>query len=286
MTAKKKTIKKDVAKVEDPAPLTVAENTPDFMKQYAGQGTESVAASDVEIPRLQLLQSLSKEVTDGDEKPGHFYHSVLEEAIGKNLNIIPIFTDIRYILWRPRHEGGGILARADDGVHWNPPHAEFEIKPYKDSNQKVTWRTAQTVQESGLDQWGSYDPDNSNSQPAATKMYNIVAYLPDHPELSPCVITLQRGAVRQARKFMGKLKLSAAPSYGQIFTLSSYKENTGEGDFFSYSFEKQGFVKDEGLFEHLREMYDNFAAKGLSIKDVEGLQEGDSSDDEDGPIGI
>lgn len=285
MATKKKTEVTEVKKGN--TEIAVADSTPDFMKDYAGQGTESVDAKDVEIPRLQLLQSLSKEVTDGDESPGHFFHSVLEESIGKGLKIIPIFTDIRYILWRPRHEGGGILARADDGKHWNPPNAEFEVKPYKDSNKKVTWKTKPTVQESGLAEWGSYDPENEGSQPAATKMYNIVAYLPDHPELSPCVITLQRGAVRQARKFMGKLKLAGAPSYGQVFMMSSYKENTGEGDFFSFSFEKQGFVQDQELFNHLKEMYDNFSSQGINIKDVEELQGEESSDtDEDGPIDV
>lgn len=284
MTTKKKT---EVAEVEKSnSEVIVASQTPEFMKQFAGQGTESIEARDVEIPRLQLLQSLSKEVSDGDESPGTFYHSVLEESIGKSLNIIPVYTDIRYILWKPRHEGGGILARADDGKHWNPPYAEFEVKPYKDSNKKVTWKTKPTIQESGLDQWGSYDPENENSQPAATKMYNIVAYLPDFPELSPCVITLQRGAIRQARKFMGKLKLSPAPSYGQVYTMSSYKENTGEGDFFSYSFERQGFVQDENLFNHTKGMYEKFASLGLNIKNVEELQDEQNLDTDDGPIDI
>lgn len=269
---------KEVTKKEKSEVVAV----PDFMKGLAGEGTELISAQDVEVPRLQLLQSLSPQVVEGDEVAGVFYHSIAEEALDKNLKIIPVWTDIRYILWRPRHDGGGILARSDDGKTWQPANAKFEVNLYKGQKKTAIWDTKNSVQESGLTAWGSYDPENEESQPAATKMYNIVAYLPDYPEYSPCVITLQRGAVRVARKFMGKLKLSQAPSYGQIFNVNTVVENTGEGDFYNPTFERAGFVQDEALFKELKEMYETFSSLGLNIRDVEGLQdEAVASDDDD-----
>ena len=61
-----------------------------------------------------------------------------------------ILVDQRYILWRPRWEGGGILARADDGVHWSPANASFTVKPVKGVNKTAIWNTKRTVEESGL----------------------------------------------------------------------------------------------------------------------------------------
>lgn len=267
---KKKTESKVVANVAEGG-LALSDQVPDFMKQYAGQGVETIDSKDVEVPRLILLQSLSDQVTDGDERAGDFYHTVLETSIGNSVRIVPIYTDIRYMLWRPRHEGGGILARADDGKHWVPANSKFTIKPNKGDDRQVIWETKPTVQESGLDQWGSYDPQNENSQPAATKMYNIVAYLPDYPEMSPCVITLQRGAVTVARKFMGKLKMAGLPSYGQVFQMSSFKDDTGSGDFQNFSFEKVGNVTDEALFNKLRDTYLTFKKEGLNIHDIESV---------------
>jgi len=275
--------KNEVAEVETTnGEVAIAEQTPEWMRKHSHEGTENVGSGDVEIPRLQLLQALSPEVTDGDEKPGVFYHSVLEEALGKQVRVIPIYTDIRYILWRPRHEGGGILARADDGVHWNPPKAKFTVKPDKGSDRSVVWETKPTVAESGLAEWGSYDPDNANSQPAATKMYNMVVYLLDFPHLSPAVVTLQRGAVGVAKKLMGKLKLAQAPSYGQIYNLSSIKDDTGQGDFFNYQFDRVGYLTDETLFEQMRAMYQHFKEDGVRIKDIENLEdEGTTGGDKD-----
>lgn len=249
---------------------------PSFMQNKAGRGTEGISNSDVEIPRLVLLQSLSDEVNNGDCRPGQFYHNIMEEELGDELTIIPIYSDIRFILWNPRHSGGGILARADDGVHWNPPNQKFEVQPYKDIKKTVTWETKETVEESGLSAWGSSDPENPDSAPAATKMYSTVCWIKERPDLSPCVLTLQRSSVTVARKFMGKLKMIEAPSYGLQFRMTSIVDQNGAGEEFrNYRIETDGFVEDEELFNKCEKLYEQFSEQGLNIADIEGSQEAD-----------
>ena len=254
-----------------------AVSVPSYMEGKGGKGVEAIGTGDIETPRIALLQSTSDEVQDGDFKMGEFFHNIAEESLGDTVSIVPIFVDIRYILWRPRHEGGGILARADDGVNWQPKSGSVEVAPFKDMpKKKVTWAWDGTVQQSGLDQWGSTDPDDEDSPPAATKMYNIVCVLPDFPAHSPCVITLQRAAITIARKFVGKLKMSEAPSYGMKFNMSSFvDQNAGGDEFRQYKFTGDGFV-DEEMFVHCEALYERFVREGLHIKDVEGAQEDDA----------
>ena len=64
---------------------------------------------------------------------------------------------------------------------------------------------AKTVAKSGLAEWGSYNPDESSSPPAATRMYNAVVMIPDFLEFSPAVVTMQRAAIKVARKLLGKM---------------------------------------------------------------------------------
>lgn len=267
--------------VREEKSTAVTTASPDFMKKYAGKGTEDIQMSDVEIPRIKLLQALSPEVTEMDNaRAGLFFHSIAELPISDKIKIVPLYIFKSYILWRPRHDGGGILARSDDGVNWNVK-GEFTVKPLKDSKRTVTWSTEEgTVKGSGLDQWGSYDPENENSQPAATQMYNIVCYLPDHPELSPAVVTLQRSSVRVAKKFMSKLKLVQAPSFGTYFTMSSIKDQNQQGqDFFNYKFEAAGFVPNEAEFDCYKNLYETFSKKGVKIHDIDDLQEESPADD-------
>lgn len=244
---------------------------PEFMKGLAGAGTETLSGADVEVPRIKLLQALSPEVQEGDNKANTFFHTVAEESLGSEVEIIPVFIEQSFILWRPRQSGGGILARSMDGVHWTPSTGEFDVKLPK-SNKTVKWKLAPTVAASGLADWGSSDPDDPNSQPAATRMYNIVVVMPDFQSLSPAVITLQRSAIKVARKFIGRLRLSNAPAFGQRFTLSGVKDTSPAGEFFNFKFTPAGLVEDRVVFDLCRELYEHFRKKGIKVANVEGLE--------------
>ena len=256
------------------APQSLA--LPSFMQGQAGLGTEQIGAADVEIPRLKLLQALSPEVQEGGHRQGSFFHTVTEESLGTELKIVIVYVDQSFILWRPRKTGGGILARALDGVHWTPPNAAFDVV-LDDGKTKVTWKTADTVAKSGLAEWGSADPSDPKSPPAATRMYNCVVVMPEHPEVGPAVVTLQRAGVKVARKLMGKLKIAQAPSFGLQFIMSSFHDtNPQNQDFWNYKFTADGFVADEKDFNAYKALYENFKKLGVKVRDVEGLQQDDT----------
>ena len=241
---------------------------PAYMRGMGGKGLEAIKPEDVEIPRIRLLQALSAEVVNGDSKMGTFYHTVADQNLGDELEVVICYIDQSFILWRPRGMGGGILARAADGIHWNPPDATFEVTPDK-SKSKVTWKTSNTVAKSGLSEWGTMDPLDPQSPPAATCMYNLVVWIPRFPEFSPAVITLQRSSIKVARKLAGKLKISQAPSFGMNFKIKSVRDQNPSGEFFNYHFTAMGLVEDEKTFKMYKEIYESFRREGLRIRDIE-----------------
>lgn len=266
------------------AAVAVQDQMPGFMAGRAGEGTESLGQADVEIPRIKLIQKASAELDEFDDlRPGMFFHTVAEIPLipepnkddegqpWKSLEIIPLYTDMRYLLWRPQEDGGGILARADDGIHWDLPNASFDVK--LKNGREVTWKTAPTVRESGLDKWGSEDPRDQESGPAATQTLNVVCYFPQFPQYSPAVLTFQRTGLKVGRKFIGKLKISEAPSYGMRFNISSKSESGPSGDYLVLTTKGAGFVADEELFNQCQSLYEIFRDEGLRIRDVEGMEE-------------
>jgi len=272
--------KKNEVAVQDTGSKALATNAiPDWMRQDAGKGTEAISAADIEIPRLKLLQAINPEIEQFDEaKVGHFWHSISEESLGSTVKVVILLVDQRFILWRPRWEGGGILARADDGVHWNPPNQDFDVQPVKGVKTKATWSTKRTVEESGLAEWGSSQPGDPNSQPAATKMYNLLVAFPERPDLGFGIVTLQRAGIKVARKLMGKLKITQAPSFGILFDMSSTEEEGQEGPYRNYSFRAAGFVEDQEQYLAFKSAHERFKAEGIQIKDIEGAQsEGDAA---------
>ena len=251
---------------------------PAFVQEYARLGTLDVG--DLEIPRLKLLQASSAELSEfNNAKEGEFWHSLIHESLGSIVRICPIYIDWRFVLWRPREAGGGILARADDGKHWTPADTEFTFKLR--SGHEVKWRTARTVTASGLDKRGSYNPSNPNSPPAATRMYSIVCSFPDRQSLPPAVVTLQRAANKVATKLIGILKTQRAPSFGLIFEMASFKDKSSPGKFYNYAFEMVGPVEHKPFYEENFAQYRFFMEHGLKVKDLEGAQEDEAGSAEE-----
>lgn len=266
-----------------PAPVSApaaigfgSDQMPDFMRGDANLGKENIDRDDLETPRLKLIQGLSPELQAYDDlRAGHFLHAANEFIFEEPFTAVPVWMDKRFILWRPRDNGGGILARADDGIHWSPAEGEFTVQ--LDRNQggdTVTWKLAPTVSESGLANWGTMNPNDSQSPPAATRMYNFVLVFPDYPELMPAVLTFQRSGIKRARKFITMLKTTQTPLFGLRFKFSAFLDHNNSGqEFFNVGVVSDGLVTDTTLYKQYKGLYNQFAdAGGVPIKDLESMQ--------------
>lgn len=273
------TVKKNKHALTIPQGTSVIEDihaVPSWMAKDVGRGLENIGTEDLEIPRLKLIQGLSPELEQYNKlRPGHFFHTAAEHIFDKPFRVVPVYMDRRYILWNPREAGGGILARADDGVHWAPAGKEFTVKlDKKDGGATVKWKTAKTVAESGLAEWGSMDPNDTDSAPAATLMYSFVLAFPDHPDLMPAVLSFQRSSIKVGRRFNTKLKTIRAPMFGLIFEISSMKDTNPNGDSFqNIQITGAGLVGDETAYKNYKGLHESFASKGLAIKDLENAQD-------------
>ena len=266
--------KEEVKKPTQAVTAPPREQLPAFMANKQGAGLEKMGSGDYEIPRVQILDAISGQVTDLGCKPGQIWHTVLETAIDGPVKMVPLFVSKAYMLWRPRDDGGGILARADDGVNWTPSKGQFEVFIDKQKKQKRTWVLKPTVAESRLAEWGTYDDQDESSQPAATQMINVAVAFPDMPEWSPSVLTFQRGRIKVGRKFIGKLKLSQAPIYGRLFTMGAFDDENNNGDpFKNYRIEAAGLVQDEAEFKRYEDLYHMFSKLGLKVKADDDMQE-------------
>jgi len=264
--------------VEEQLPAVQNANAlPAFMAGKTGVGTEDISMDDIETPRILIIQSADTDrVNTFDVKPGVFFHNTLEEDVGNSLIVVPVAITKRAVLWRPRPpvDQGGILARSDDLKTWRPDNTKFSVRVDK-QGRMVEWDTKGSVPESGLLEWGSFDPQDKNSQPAATLVYDIAFVIlgpEEHADLGVCAVSMQRSAVKVARKLMGRLKLSNAPIYGQRFVMKVVTEQGQGQTFFNYAFQADGLIQDEALYRKLEATYTAIKGTGFKVKDEEGLQ--------------
>jgi hypothetical protein len=201
--------------------------------------------SDLIIPRVKLLQALSPEVVDIEGcRPGRFWHSLAAQDMGESVLFIPIVIKKTFVLWAPRNDERGILARANDGIHWAPPNEEFRVRP-KGAPKDVVWVTKDTVSASGLAEFGSSIPGDANSPPAASLTYNILMYFPEAPDLSPSVIINTRSAVKHAKALISKIEHRPTDHFGQKFMMTVMNDKSAEGPFFNYNYSAAGWASEE-----------------------------------------
>lgn len=196
---------KEVAVVESKSAVAVMGDAPDYLPaNVKNLGTEALDRDDVKTPRIVLLQALSPQIRSfpGVAIPGHFWHTGMNISLGNTFNFIPALVGKRVILFRPRDDNdGGILAFSRDAKTWQTgANQKFKVQ-IKNKEEPVIWETGKDVESSGLAEWGSMNPDDAHSPPAATLIYEYLCYLVDRPELSPCVLGVSKTGIPIAKNF-------------------------------------------------------------------------------------
>lgn len=209
-------------------------------------------SSDVAIPQIKLLQGTSEQITDFDDaRVGDFWHTGMDISLGSDMKFVVCSRRKKYLLQAPLDDGQGILARADDAVTWDKL-GKWEVQV--DKKTKVTWEiTDLDVMRSGLTEWGTFDPTDSNeSPPAATLFYEYLVIIPDRLDLGPAVISLARSAIKKAKKGLNdKISLhkgNGRPMQAIVFSAKSTTEqNENNQDYAGWQFTGAGF-SDEDVY--------------------------------------
>lgn len=239
--------KNEVAKTEGDVPA--------YLMQMQGRVKDdsNFDQSDVIVPRIKLLQGLSKECeTFDDAKAGRFWDTGLDESQGEEFRFVVASRKKKYLLVAPLEDGQGILARAEDFTHWDRI-GEWEVK-IKGERNPVKWTISTTdVMESGLDKWGTFNPNDENSPPAATLFYEYLVLRVDEDgnllQKPPAVISLTRSQIRKAKKGLNdKIKLHGdmgRPMQSLVFKASNVADTNSEGqDFKNWMFTGDGFATE------------------------------------------
>ena len=190
------------------------ENVPAWMKQKStGAVLGNLSAEDDEAARGKIASGdVARSVLNsnwGFNFLGEFW------LTGRNLNLgartspaTPIILKKTYVLWNPTKsmESRVPLAVASDGIRWDIPNQEFTVY-FPNNRTPYVWKTMRTVAEiAARSRFGSSQPDNPKSTPAASMTYQMLwAFrLPDgRPQLG--VITNSRTGIKPMKELFGMI---------------------------------------------------------------------------------
>lgn len=262
--------------VEKPGTAVATQQTgevvPEYAKKAAGSGSRLQAdAEDFVVPRAKLLHGTSTEPQMFTEaKIGQFWVNVLDKDLGAELDFIVCRNRKRVLLMRPMDDKTGepILARAEDGKTWDRK-GTWKVKLKGRSKPDVDWTIDELdVRASGLLEFGTSDPKDGDSNPAATVFHDYLIFMPQHPEVGPVLFSMARTAAKRAKALNSKIEMRSEASGVDMQALKFKAVVTSEEKdsqkYFNIDFKNNGFATEAELTRCLQiaERFKNFKGAG------------------------
>lgn len=222
----------------------------------------NIDASDLIIPRIKLVQGADSELLQAydNAKIGQFWHTLMEQNLGAKLRIIPLILNKEIVMWAPRGDDRGVLARSTDCVNWDEGYANLSFKvKHKGMSEEVEYFTDKNVAASGLTNFGTKIPGDPKSAPAASVTYKMMFCFPDFPDIGPAVVINTRTAAKVAKGLISKIEMRPVDHYGQIFVMGTTDEKGDEGPYKGYSYTADGYA-DEDQYNWAKAMYEKYKA--------------------------
>jgi len=255
------------------AVVTSFDQVPEHLRDTNVIGLEALGQGDYKIPRILLLQSNNPECRNfpGKAIPGQFWHNTANVNLGSELKFVAAKVFKKAILFNPRHMGGGILAFSSDQINWDTgSNREFVVQPHKDSPETVVWKTKANVAQSGLSQFGTYNPriENEKSPPALVGIFEYLLYLPDYPDLSPSLLSCSKTAIPAAKALNTAYMMRKKSPAAVVIKVKVKEEHKNGNDWYVPSFEPLGWSSKE-VFTLAENLAKQFATVTLDKSDYE-----------------
>ena len=211
---------------------------PEYLRgQGPGRGSEQVDTTDITIPRIEIVQSLSKARKKNDPgfiegaEEGMLYNSVTRELYGFSLQIVPIYFMKEYLLWRDQKLGGGF-----GGAYGTEAEALADAQTREKPEE---WEAVLTHQ-------------------------HFCLILHEDGRSEEAVVSMSKSKLKVSRKFNSLVRVNGGDRFSRSYTLCGVADQNSQGqDYFNVAFAtKQGFVT-EPVFRHAEKVYELIARGGV-----------------------
>lgn len=205
----------------------------EMFEQDKGQGTENVTASDIVMPFLSIVQSLSPERKKSDAKyiegaeEGHLFDSLLRDHLydgAKGVPVVAVHFSKEWVRWVKRNKGGGFL-----GAYDSEAAAKDAVATPEDEDIVET-----------ANHW--------------------VLYQTADGDWNPAVVSCTKTKLKVSRAWNSRMQLLRRknpatgapyqpPSFAMVYRLGTVQqENKQKQAFFNFTVEEQGWVTDPALY--------------------------------------
>jgi len=230
---------------EEPKELTTTEDS--AVTRVSGDsgaalGFEDVDMQDVQLPRVSVLQGLSKLVTEGSGKVGQLANSLTKEIYGEELMFIPLFAFKSRVKFQ--------LAKGAVCMSLNALKCSYNT----DGTHPIGADCLGCVD----NQWPA-DGEAAKQGPPCSLVYNFPVLNADNLKEFPVSISCMRTSTKAAKKLISMARITGEDFFARKYRMITKKSSSDKGEYFVSEFELVGKVTDEeyksalGWFKTLRQ---------------------------------
>ena len=202
---------------------------PAFLQgKTSSRGQENVTSSDLIIPRLEIVQSLSpcRKKTDpayieGAEE-GLLYNNVTRELYGAAAMLVPVFYKKEWLVWKDRLKGGGFRGAFS---------SELEAKHHINT----------------LD-----NPEDYFAQDTANHFCLLVKADGSAEDI---VVSMSKSKLKTSRKWNSLIRLAGGDSFSRVYKLIGVEQTNANNDtFYGFDVVNAGFPTED-VYNRAEELY-------------------------------
>lgn len=220
--------------------VATANDVPDYIKGGTGRGSENVEMADMVIPRIELVQALSKCLEEGSAeyiegaKAGMFYNSVTRELYGHTVVVCPAFFKKQYLAWRDRKLGGGF-----GGAFESPAECHERIATEKNADE---WEAVETAQQI------------------------VLVVNPDDYSTSEAVLSCARTKMKVSRQWNSLIRVNGHDRFSRIYELFGVDEtNTNNQTYKNIAVRYIDFAP-LAVYKAAEALYNSIASGAITVK--------------------
>lgn len=247
------TKKTDVA-VQHSQELAFSNEVPDYIKQGQARGSEEVKASDMVLPRLEIVQALSPiKETNEDAKEGYLFNSVTQEVIGDVAYFVPVYFRMEYLVWKDNDQGGGFFGSFNTA-------AEAEA------------RKAEAVS-------GGENPEYLEI--VDTPVQYGLRVTPSG-EIEQIVISMAKTKAKVSRKWNAMIQITGGDRFSRVYKITTFRDENKKGQkFFNYVVQPAGFTP-KAAYEQAEQLYTVLKTQDFRVAHDSVIDDGEGPKSTDG----
>lgn len=217
--------------------VEISNQMPDFLREKLGQqarGNENVGADDLVIPRLEVVQILSKALEEGHAmyiegaKPGDLINSVTRRIYGREAYIVPVHFSKQYLVWKDINKGGGFF-----GAFNTPDEAEKRAEEEGGVSETTGIDIIDTPVHLGL----LVDRDAGGTE--------------------EIMLSMPRTKAKISRQWNTQIRLAGGDRFSRVYKITTTMEEKGAQKYWNFVIAQLGFPRQtlytraEKLFEQI-----------------------------------